>query len=265
MFNGQTVINFSSLHKFRKHELKILSEKFIFRKNSKLLEIGSGTGYQLDLLKEKIDLCLGLDIENGTYDPQSLKEIIKYDGINIPFENDTFDYVFSSNTLEHITDLNVVEKEIQRVMKEDGTAIHILPTSTWRLYTILTHPIYIIKFIFLYFSSNKISQKKYLPPKGTNAVKDEWTLINNLYNFLIPKRHGEKGNLLTEFYFFSEFYWKRHFLASNWKVVGVFPSNIAYSGNQVFSFLPITVRTFAAALIGSSTKIYILRKLPKIA
>ena len=41
--------------------------------------------------------------------------------------------MFSSNTLEHVKQLDILLKEMRRVLKPRGTMVHILPTSAWRL------------------------------------------------------------------------------------------------------------------------------------
>lgn len=255
------MINFSALHNLRELEFKVLLEKFPLRRNSRLLEIGSGTGHQLKLLKDVVSECVGIDLEDGTYNSNSSGEIIKYDGITIPFENESFDYVFSSNTLEHVQELDSFEKEISRVLRGGGYALHVLPTSHWRILTILTHPIYMIK--FLLSKLTRIQDQQITPPKETTTPTIQTNSLGfsqKLANFAIPKRHGERGNSVSEIYYFSEYFWKNHFKRSGWVVESVIPTHVAYSGNQVFSSIPITCRKMLSRVFGSSTKIYVLRK-----
>ena len=64
--------------------------------------------------------------------------IIDYDGHHIPFDDNSFDIVFSSNVLEHICDLHQINREIQRVLRSDGYCVHVIPTHTWRFWTTLS-------------------------------------------------------------------------------------------------------------------------------
>jgi ubiquinone/menaquinone biosynthesis C-methylase UbiE len=66
-------------------------------------------------------------------------DIIDYDGHSIPFDNQSFDIVFSSNVMEHILHTYEIQKEISRVLNNDGISIHVMPTPTWRILTNITH------------------------------------------------------------------------------------------------------------------------------
>lgn len=48
-------------------------------------------------------------------------------GYSIPFPEDTFDLVFSTSVLEHIMNLDPTWKEIARVTKPTGIALHVYP------------------------------------------------------------------------------------------------------------------------------------------
>ena len=73
--------------------------------------------------------------------------VIDYDGEQLPFSENSFDVVYSSNVLEHVERLEVTLAEIQRVLRKHGIAIHVLPTPTWRIWTSLTHYPFLCKLI----------------------------------------------------------------------------------------------------------------------
>lgn len=50
-----------------------------------------------------------------------------YDGIHLPFEDKSQDYVYSSHTLEHIDDYKSVIKEWYRVTKSNGYVVIVVP------------------------------------------------------------------------------------------------------------------------------------------
>lgn len=50
-----------------------------------------------------------------------------YDGIHLPFPDNSQDYVYSSHTLEHITDYQTSIKEWLRVTKKGGYIITVVP------------------------------------------------------------------------------------------------------------------------------------------
>jgi len=74
-------------------------------------------------------------LQNGTnqYIPA---DICPYDGIikmdikDIPYKEDTFDYVIANHVLEHINDLDKAMLELKRVLKKDGKLIISFPICT---------------------------------------------------------------------------------------------------------------------------------------
>jgi len=83
------------------------------------------------------DVC-AIDIPSSNLGKDRIWPVTDYDGKTIPAEDDTFDIVFSSNVLEHIPHIYQFQKEIQRVLKPDGIVIHILPSSSWRIWSNFT-------------------------------------------------------------------------------------------------------------------------------
>ncbi|MDG9667332.1 class I SAM-dependent methyltransferase [Hahella sp. CR1] len=52
---------------------------------------------------------------------------IVYDGGEIPVPDETYDLIFSSSVLEHVKDINITLKEIERILKEGGVFISVVP------------------------------------------------------------------------------------------------------------------------------------------
>ena len=50
----------------------------------------------------------------------------------LPFDDETFDGVFSHNVLEHVQDYEATLSEIARVLKPNGVSVHMFP-SCWTL------------------------------------------------------------------------------------------------------------------------------------
>ena len=98
--------------------------------------------------------------------------------------------------MEHIKEINKYQKEIFRVLKDDGKAIHIIPSSTWRFWTILT-----------------------------DIVKS-WYLAGP---------HGEHApNIFSEILYFHKNWWKKQFVNNNWRILQIEKNNLFYTGNSIF-------------------------------
>lgn len=80
-----------------------------------LLDFGCGTKPYRNLFN--IDQYIGLDYENPGHPHMNEQIDVFYDGKHIPFKDEHFDAVFSSEVFEHVFNLEEVLKEIHRVMK----------------------------------------------------------------------------------------------------------------------------------------------------
>ena len=114
-------------------------------KNHHVLEIGCASGYDaidyakqakknfgIDISNVAIDNCKKLEIQNA--------EFYCVDGHKIPLDNGSIDFVIVNSLLHHL-DLNVVFKEISRVLKIEGKLIFKEPLGTnpfFQLYRRLT-------------------------------------------------------------------------------------------------------------------------------
>lgn len=102
----------------------------------KILEAACGSGYGSKILAETgAQKVVAIDISPETI--QSAKELysapnIKYvlgDVKNIKEENNSFDFITSFETIEHVDDPGLFLKELKRVLKDDGLAIISTPNS----------------------------------------------------------------------------------------------------------------------------------------
>jgi SAM-dependent methyltransferase len=100
----------------------------------KLMDFGSGRKPYKDLFR-KVTEYVGVDYEGEGHSHHNESVDVFYDGRKIPFEDDTFDSVFSSEVFEHIFNLEEILPEIKRVMKPGA---HLLATCpfVWNLHEI---------------------------------------------------------------------------------------------------------------------------------
>ncbi len=242
------------LNLIRENELEDTFNKISIETSSlSVLEIGSGTGYQLNILSKKFRKATGLDIENSNYASVRSDNVIFYDGVKIPFHDESFDVIFSSNTLEHVEKIDELEAEFRRVLRPSGFCIHILPSNNWKFWTILTHFFAVPKFAFNYFFS-KSSEKVY-------TTQTQLSFGNLLLSVFFPPRHGERGNRFTEIFYFRPSWWLNQFKKNNWKIENASPTGIFYSGNVIFGLkISIKLRKKLSSFLGSSCYTYILKK-----
>ncbi len=244
------------LHVIREFEYKKILN--FFSSGSRVLEIGGGTGYQAKRLSEDGFWVESIDIPNSNYTGQHEFPVRPYDGKNIPFPDGYFDIIFSSNVLEHVSDLAYLQTEIKRVLKFDGVCVHLMPTGAWRFWTNLAHYIELVQRL--------TSLIPRLIPRGLSrdAIVDSLNVlrmvVGNLRQYAIAPRHGESGNALSEIVTFSPWCWKRHFVREYFSVERAEPTGLFYTGHMVLgSRLSIRSRQKIAKWLGSACVIYVVR------
>lgn len=87
-----------------------------------LLDIGGGQAPFKAYLERKGYIYVNLDI-----DPSRSKLNICGDAHNLPFKNETFKVVISVHSLEHFVEPSKVISEVQRVLKNNGFFIALVP------------------------------------------------------------------------------------------------------------------------------------------
>ena len=232
-----------------------------------LLEIGAGTGCQAKKMTENGYHVKAIDIADSSYSSHRVWPIANYDGRHIPFSSNYFDIVFSSNVLEHIPLPYVfdLQTEIKRVLKPDGIAVHVLPSAGWRFWTNVAHYPFIFKTIIQIVYSKIMSVESH---GNYNEVKsdqmDQMKFLSKkelIKNFLYPRRHGEKGNAVSELYYFSRYRWNTFFKNTEWKVKCYFSTNLFYTAYMILGLsIPINIRKFLSYILGSSCHVFVLIK-----
>jgi 2-polyprenyl-3-methyl-5-hydroxy-6-metoxy-1,4-benzoquinol methylase len=257
------------LQKIREYELNLVLFDIQSRvqKGSKLLEIGAGTGWQAKKLSEHGFSVEAVDIEKSDYSEHRIWPVLNYDGKNIPFPDNYFDVVFSSNVLEHIPHQEAFQTEIQRVLKTNGIAVHVLPGGSWRFWTNVTHYLFILKWVVkklvsLITLTTGSNRKNSAAQKNPEVVKRVGK-IEFIKHVFFPSRHGEAGNFMSEIYWFSRFRWNKFFKNTGWETIKYSHNHLFYTGYSVLdSILSIRSRKCLSCVFGSSCHIYLLTPSP---
>jgi SAM-dependent methyltransferase len=110
--------------------------------SGEVLEVGCGAQPYRHLIPESCHYR-GLDWQGAEKHFQyRTNDTIYYSGEQFPFADHTFDYLFHTEVMEHVYDLNLFLKECCRVLKPDGGFLctipfqaryHYIPFDFWRL------------------------------------------------------------------------------------------------------------------------------------
>lgn len=111
---------------FTRKELYKSISRFAPQLKGGIVDLGCGTKPYQHLFTQATSYT-GLDIEtSGNHDIKSEIDVY-YDGKTFPFADNTIDNIFSSETFEHIFNLEEIIKEIHRVLKKDGLLLATCP------------------------------------------------------------------------------------------------------------------------------------------
>ena len=268
------------LHQIRRHEIAFVERHL--PPGIRILEIGGGTGFQAKLLSEHGYDVASIDVPQSNYAEERVFPVIDYDGATIPFPDDSFDVVFSSNVLEHIRDRVRLYLEMDRVLGPSGFCLHAMPTGTWSFWTIVSH--------YLSTGQRLIQGRRATPAAspvhsgadpGQGAGPSLRARINGVkraartaicrmlglgirtlqgVRALWPPRHGETGNAFTEIATFGRFWWLRHFRRNGFEILSVEPMGLFYTGYMLRGTKwPLSARERCARWLGSSCILYKLR------
>lgn len=151
----------------------------------KILDIGCGEGKKY---KSPGNNVIGID-KMSTPGVDVVHDIEK----GLPFKDNEFDYVYTSHTLEHISNLDLVMKEIWRVAKPGALVEIIVPY--WSFAGAVTNPDH--KRVFTYNTFVYYSNKWEFCPKDAKfgIVKRELRLYPERYFEDLKGRKNFEGSL----------------------------------------------------------------------
>jgi len=137
------------------------------------------------------------------------------DAADLPFEDDSFDLIFSSNVLEHVEQLDVAFSEMKRVLAPGGIMIHSMPTGTWKVVQLLLRPVASVVKIArrlvpgLSSGDGRAQEGSHGALEGLQQKRR--SVLQKLFGLVIPTIHGNSGNHVYEFFQFRPKWWKRRF------------------------------------------------------
>ncbi|MBT3994682.1 MAG: class I SAM-dependent methyltransferase [Chloroflexi bacterium] len=178
---------------------------------SRVLELGAGDGVQTAVLRSIFPGVVPVDIAPSG----EVEGMVIADAANLPFEDGSFDLIFSSNVLEHVEQLDVAFSEMKRVLAPGGIMIHSMPTGTWKFVQLLLRPIAsavkIVRRLVPGLSSGAGRAHEGSHGALEGVQQKRRTMLQKIVGLVIPTVHGVSGNHVSEFFQFRPKWWKRRF------------------------------------------------------
>lgn len=225
---------------------------------SRLLEVGGGNGYQARALRSFGYDVSSVDIPGSMHDAKFF-EVARYDGRNLPFADESFDVVFSSNVLEHVSDLPYLLAEMRRVLRPGGVAVHLMPSASWRVWTTIS---YYASFALRALSrgerpSEAEDATHIRAPKAPRPAGE--TPIGRARRLAVAEPHGEFPSAAAELHYFRRRRWAGFLRSHGFEVLAAEGNGLFYTGYLLFPGLRIGPRRALSRLFGSSCSLYLTR------
>ena len=209
----------------RREEIENILIELKNKKFSKGLEIGAGNGFQSRLIKNICKKLFVTEYNEKRLKKQKQKNVQYYicDAEDLPFKDNSFDFIFSSNVLEHIVNRDKALSELKRVSRLNSLMIHIMPSRAGKLSQMF---FYYINIFELILSKKKrqaiLSEKKRVKDEnlttGSNIKRQG---SRNLISCVFPAIHGEYDSHFEEFIEFGKKKWRKKFLKNNFQIIKI--------------------------------------------
>ncbi|MFQ5701562.1 MAG: class I SAM-dependent methyltransferase [Acidobacteriota bacterium] len=259
------------LHRFRARELEMAFRDCPGKQFVSGLELGAGDGFQSVLLSRYVTRLVSTD-----YDPAILRneqtETISYrtcdaERVDRGFAPGEFDLVYSSNLLEHLSDLPRALEAMRTVLADDGLAIHIVPSPFWKICHLALHvPNRILVILERLTGKGGVAaairkikgsgQRAATIGRADNNPKVSRRPRSSWSRMLVPEPHGAAAGHLEELRMFRRSHWTRRFLQAGFSVVAIRKGPVA-SG---YGFGLDRLRRFLEGIGLTSEFIYVVVK-----
>jgi len=169
----------------------------------KILDVGTEDCYLIDMIN-KLDntKAYGINIkedESMISSYSTNKECIKYyDGVNIQFDDNSFDVITCTMVLHHMTQLEETLKNIWRVLKKGGYFIikeHDVVNKEEKMY------IDVIHFLYEMVATNKFNSRYYINFHHQYRSKNDFrNKIKNIGCEYIPNKYENPRGSMKSYY-----------------------------------------------------------------
>ena len=225
-----------------------------------ILEIGAGTGWQARELATRGYQVSAIDIPTSNHGKARIWPIIDFDGRHIPFPDASFDIVYSSNVLEHVEDIDTLNREMARVLRPGGHAVHYVPTSAWRAWSLAAFYPALLRDAWRRLgghrpASGAPADAAPAPP----AASSQRSFAGKLLRRIVPHAHGAVGTCWTELVRFTRTSWDRYFAGAGWTIVSYGRNGMFLTGDMLLGArLSTERRRRLSPMLGCTAHLYVL-------
>jgi SAM-dependent methyltransferase len=223
--------------------------------DSRVLELGAGDGVQTSALRERFAEVVPMDIAPSG----DVEGLVVADAQDLPFDDDYFDVIFSSNVLEHIEDIDKGLAEMKRVLVPGGIMVHSMPTGFWKIIQVFGRPIAsAVRIIRRLMPGVPVVPGR--ARKGAHGsfhgdVQSTRSFAKRVIGQFVPTVHGVSGNHFTELLQFRPKWWINR-LERNGLVVDSNDPLFLHSPYDIFPYRFVGLRERISRVGLASVQVY---------
>jgi SAM-dependent methyltransferase len=177
-----------------------------------MLEIGSGDGFVASMLEPLGKSLVATDPTPGRSTHARHLPRLRCSATDLPFADASFDFICSTSVLEHVKHREAAMAELHRVLRPDGTMVHMLPSPTWKLLQLAFYYPHLALSGIEYIGASKQLPAPAAPETDTwhdPQTKQPWW--RELWRGMLPRVHGEYPDHFRELFGFRARAWARMF------------------------------------------------------
>jgi len=240
----------SDEEEIRRYELNAIRP--LLPASGRVIEIGAGSGLQASILRHWGFEVAAFDLPKRDRVAEH-HVVVEYDGTRFPVASESVDVAFSSNVLEHVSNLAALLDELHRVVRPGGVAVHVMPTPTWRVATSATHPMKSVV--------KTAKGQRSVTVQGGDRGEESSAPRVLIRRALFTGPHGEFPSATAEIKGFGRAAWVRRLARPGWAPATTLSIGLFYSGSQLVPSFPIEGRRKVGQLLGGATIAYRTRRI----
>jgi ubiquinone/menaquinone biosynthesis C-methylase UbiE len=102
------------------------------RGDQRLLEVGCGRGWLTQRVQQHCPATFGVDVNPRSIAHAVAPNLAVMDAVDLHYDDEQFDHVFSFHAIEHIADAGAALREMRRVLVPGGRALLVYPAEPIR-------------------------------------------------------------------------------------------------------------------------------------
>jgi len=184
------------LHYIRRIEFERTVERIPLDRHATVLELGSGDGFQLGLLRQRFDHVFAIDPEHR---PACADGFVFAVAETLPFPDGAFDLVVSNCVVEHLRDRPHAIREALRVLRVGGYMAHVVPRRFWKITSLALNPVgYPLRVAEKWWARRQALAQAGEARGNSSALPPQPEVLQVLGRWFCPPVHGTYPSHLAE-------------------------------------------------------------------